>query len=229
MEKNLLVRDLFKKYQKYYIPMLFVFVVVIFALFILFNNLANIAINTTGTTDANVISSIKYDFIGVQLLRFITFLLACVLPIILALIMGTYSSKQEVDKSNIGGSQLFSTRIVTGSLFILIPFLINLLIYFILNISGFFGSFYNSSMGQMLIMTIFGLVLSMLAFLLICTINIALRNRIVDSLLTLAIVLFITHVFYNYSINPIILIIIIVFVWLALLFLGYSMSKSKNR
>ena len=149
--------------------------------------------------------------------------------IILALIMGTYSSKQEVDKSNIGGSQLFSTRIVTGSLFILIPFLINLLIYFILNISGFFGSFYNSSMGQMLIMTIFGLVLSMLAFLLICTINIALKNRIVDSLLTLAIVLFITHVFYNYSINPIILIVIIVFVWLALLFLGYSMSKKKDR
>lgn len=228
MEKNLLVKDLFKKYQKYYIPTLFVFVVIIFALFILFNNLANIAINTTKTTDASIISSIKYDFIGVQLLQFITFLLAGVLPIILALIMGTYSSKQEINKSNIGGSQLFSTRIITGSLFILIPFLINLLVYFILNISGFFGSFYNSAMGQMLVMTIFGLVLSMLAFLLICTINIALKNRIVDSLLTLAIVLFITHIFYQYSINPIILIIIIVFVWLALLFLGYSMSRVKE-
>lgn len=228
MEKNLLVKDLFKKYQKYYIPTLFVFVVIIFALFILFNNLANIAINTTKTTDASIISSIKYDFIGVQLLQFITFLLAGVLPIILALIMGTYSSKQEINKSNIGGSQLFSTRIITGSLFILIPFLINLLVYFILNISGFFGSFYNSAMGQMLVMTIFGLVLSMLAFLLICTINIALKNRIVDSLLTLAIVLFITHIFYQYSINPIILIIIILFVWLALLFLGYSMSRVKE-
>lgn len=228
MEKNLLVKDLFKKYQKYYIPTLFVFVVIIFALFILFNNLANIAINTTGTTDASVISSIKYDFIGVQLLHFITFLLAGVLPIILALIMGTYSSKQEINKKNIGGSQLFSTRIITGSLFILIPFLINLLVYFILNISGFFGSYYNSAMGQMLVMTIFGLVLSMLAFLLICTINIALKNRIIDSLLTLAIVLFITHIFYQYSINPILLIVIIVFVWLALLFLGYSMSKGKE-
>ena len=228
MEKNLLVKDLFKKYQKYYIPTLFVFVVIIFALFILFNNLANIAINTTKTTDASIISSIKYDFIGVQLLQFITFLLAGVLPVILALIMGTYSSKQEINKSNIGGSQLFSTRIITGSLFILIPFLINLLVYFILNISGFFGSFYNSAMGQMLVMTIFGLVLSMLAFLLICTINIALKNRIVDSLLTLAIVLFITHIFYQYSINPIILIIIILFVWLALLFLGYSMSRVKE-
>lgn len=228
MEKNLLIKDLFKKYQKYYIPVLFVFVVIIFSLFILFNNLANIAIDTTGTTDASVISSIKYDFIGIQLLHFITFLLACVLPIILALIMGTYNSKQEINKSNIGGSQLFSTRIITGSLFILLPFLINLLVYFILNISGFFGSYYDSAVGQMLIMTIFGLVLSMLAFLLICTINIALKNRIVDSLLTLAIVLFITHIFYHYSINPIILIIIIVFVWLALLFLGYSMSKVKE-
>lgn len=228
MEKNLLIKDLFKKYQKYYIPTLFVFVVVVFALFILFNNLANIAISTTGTTDESVISSIKYDFIGVQLLNFITFLLACVLPIILALIMGTYSSKQNINKNNIGGSQLFSTRVITGTLFILIPFLINLLIYFILNISGFFGSYYNSAVGQMLIMTIFGLVLSMLAFLLICTINIALKNRIIDSLLTLAIVLFITHIFYHYSINPIILILIIVFVWLALLFLGYSMSKVKE-
>ncbi len=228
MEKEVFVKDLLKKYQKYYIPMLFIFVVAVFALFILFNNLANTAIVTTGATDVDVISYIRYNFIGVQLLNFITFLLACVLPIILALLMGNYSTKQKVDNNNIGANHLFSTNVIAGTLFIVIPFLMNLLIYFILNVSGFFGTYYHQAVGQMLLMTIFGFVLSMLAFLLMCTINLSLKNRIVDSLLTLALVLFITHIFYNYGINPYILIAIIVFVWAALLCLGYSMSKTKK-
>ena len=228
MEDNLLNKDLFKSYSKYCLPVLFLILVILVSLLLGFNNIVTNIINYSSITDVQKISDIKYDFIGEQLLNFNTFILACVLPIVIALLMGTYSKNNKVTAS-ISNHQIFSTNIMTGMLYIILPFLANAISYIILIWSGFFGYHQNDIIMHLLLMTIFGIVLSMLTFILISTINIALKNPIIDSLLTLAIAIFVIHVFYSLPINPIFLIFIIFFVWLALVYLSYTLTNKKKK
>lgn len=227
MEDNLLNKDLFKSYSKYCLPVLFLIIVILVALLLGFNNITTNLISYSSITDAQQISDIRYEFIGEQLLNFNTFILSCVLPIVIALLMGTYSKNNKVT-ATIKNHQIFSTNIMTGTLYIVLPFLANVISYIILLWSGFFGYHQSDALTHLLLMTVFGIALSMLTFILISMINIALKNPIIDSLLTLAIAVFVIHVFYSLPINPIFLIFIIFFVWLALLYLSYTLTTKKK-
>ena len=228
MENNLLNKDLFKGYSKCCLPVLFLIIVIIVSLLLGFNNIVANIISMSSTADIQQISDIKYDFIGEQLLNFNTFILACILPIVIALLMSTYSKNSKIS-STISSHQMFSTNIMTGTLYIVLPFLANAIMYFILIWSGFFGYHQNDIIAHVVLMTIFGIVLSMLTFILISTISIALKNPVIDSLLTLAIAIFVTHIFYALPIKPILLIFIIFFVWLALVYVAYSLTNKKNQ
>lgn len=227
MEDNLLNKDLFKIYSKCCLPVLFLIIIMLVSLLLGFNNIVTNIISYSSITDASKISDIKYDFIGEQLLNFNTFMMACILPIVISLLMGTYSKNNKVTAS-IRNHQIFSTNIMTGTLYIILPFLANAILYSILIWSGFFTYHQHDVIMHLLLMTIFGIVLSMLTFILISTINIALKNSIIDALLTLAIALFVTHIFYSLPINPIFLIVIIFVVWLALVYLSYTLTNKKK-
>ena len=144
--------------------------------------------------------------------------------------MGTYekSSKSKKEELSVEHNELFSNRLVAGSLYITLPFLANAFIYILLVWTNYFGTMQSEILIKLLMMTIFGIALSLLTFMLMTIINMALKNATIDALLTLGIVLFVVHVFYYMPINPIFLIAIVIFVWLALIYLGNSLSKKTK-
>ena len=229
MDERLLSRDLFKNYSKYCYPILFSILVLLIVLVISFcNSSAGLITPNTSIEDA---SNIKYSLVGVQALNFSTFILACILPIGLALIMASYEKidKHTISEHSITNKEVFSSKIISGSLFIVLPFLANVIIYMILIISGYFGNAENNMLTHLVELTIFGIVMSLLTFMLITVINLSIKNPIIDSLITLAIALVITAIFYNSSIPIYLLIAIIFFVWLALIYLGYTMNKQIKK
>lgn len=229
MDKKLLDKDLFKSYAKYCYPVLFLALALIVMLFVSFNNLSMSTINSLSTYDLEKVADIKLEFLGNQLLNFITFILSCAIPIVIALLLGTADkSKKAKDKdTTVEKNKVLTAKLVYGSVFILLPFIANIIMYSILICSGFFGAFQGEILLKLVVMTLFGIALSMLTFMLITTIDMALKNAVIDSLLTLAIALFVIHVFYYYPINPAFLIAIIVFVWLALIYLAKTASKKE--
>lgn len=229
MDERLLSRNILKEYSKYYFPILFFAVILLIVLMISFSNLS--ASIVSPSTGQNMISEIRYEFVGVQALNFSTFILACVLPISIALIMGTYEKNNKAklnEELAIGDKNLLASKIISGSLFVILPFLANVILYFILIISGFFSTATTDTLVHMLVMNFLGIAMGLLTFMLITIINMSIKNSVIDSLLTLAITLFVTHVFYHTSIPVILIIAIIFFVWLALIYLGYSMNKKEK-
>ena len=226
MDEGLLNKDLFKNYSKYCYPILFFVIVLLIVLLVSFNNLAGNVITSTANGDLAKISEIKYNFIGVQLLNFTTFILGCVLPIIIALVMCNYDKNSKTNNIN---DNMFSNKIISGALFIILPFLANTIMYMILIWAGFFGDLQTAVIEKLVSATVLGFAMSMLTFLLITIINISIKNPVVDSLLTLAIVLFVTQTFRFTSIPTVFLVFIIVFVWLALLYLGNTIYKRDKK
>lgn len=229
MDKKILDKDLFKSYSKYCYPVLFLALALIVMLFVSFNSLSMSTINSLSSYDLEKMADIKFEFLGVQLLNFITFILSCAIPIVIALLLGTADKNKKIKENEptIEKNKVLTAKLVYGSVFIILPFLANIVIYSILICSGFFGTFQGAMILKLVVMTLFGIALSLLTFMLITTIDMALKNAVIDSLLTLAIALFVIHIFYYYPINPAFLIAIIVFVWLALIYLAKTASKKE--
>lgn len=228
MDEKKLSKNFFKTYAKYCYPVLFFVLVVMVVLMISYNNLAQNVILSLNAVDLDEISRINTEFIGNQLLSFNIFIFACVVPIIIALLMSTYDKNSEV-KEEASTTELFTSKTIAGSLFIILPFLANAIMFTILLLGGFFGSYQSEMIIRLVTTTLFGLALSMLTFMLITIINISIKNPVIDSLLTLAITLFVVQLFFK-SIIPIwLLIAIIIVVWLALTYFAYSISKKKTK
>lgn len=229
MDERLLSRDLFKNYSRYCYPILFSILVLIIVVIVSFCNLSTGLISPdTNIEDA---SNKKYSLVGIQALNFSTFILTCILPIGLALVMASYerTDKHTISEHSITNKEVFSSKIISGALFIILPFLANVIIYMVLIISGYFGTAENNMLAHLIELTIFGIVMSLLTFMLITIINLSIKNPVIDSLITLSIALIVTVIFYNNAIPIHLLIAIIFFVWLALVYLGYSMNKQIKK
>lgn len=230
MSFNLISKTLCKNYSKYCLPILFFIIVLIVVLFLSYNNMSTDIINTLNNDNLEMISEIRFDFVGSQLLNFVTFLLACILPVFISLIMGTYekSSNTKISELSINQKELFTTRTIIGSIFIIIPFIVNALLYVYLFQFDFFGSLQGNMISKLVTITIFGVMLSMLSFMLMTIINIALKNSIIDAIITLAVTIFIVQVFNSHVIKPFALILIILFIWFALAYWAYNLNKNNE-
>lgn len=230
MGDKFLSRNLYKNYSKYCYPIVFFVIILISTLMLSYNGLAEGVITNLSNPDANQIYDINYTFIGVQLLHLLTFILACVVPIIIALVMNTYEkSNKSTDKELAANyNEILTSKLISGALFIVLPFLANALLYIVLIWANFFGTHQNEMITTLILTTIFGLAMSLLTFILLIIINMAFKNPVIDSLLTLAIALLVMEIFYHFPISPVFLIVIIVFVWIALVYLGYSIGKKQK-
>lgn len=228
MDERIVSKNLFKTYAKYCYPVIFFVLIVMVVLMISYNNLAQTVILSIGAISPEQTSQINYEFIGNQLLNFTTFIFSCVVPIVIALLMSNYERNAKFDEKEISAIDLFTSKTIAGSLFIIIPFLANAIMFMILIWGGFFGIFQNDIILKLVLTTLFGLALSMLTFMLITIINISIKNPIIDSLLTLAIALFVMQLFFKGIIPIAVLITVIVFVWIALTYFAYTLYKKKS-
>ena len=230
MGDKLLSRNLYKSYSKYCYPIIFFVIVLIATLMLSYNNLVGQILVTIGNPTANQVFDLNYTFIGGQLLNLLTFILACVVPIIIALIMNTYEKNNKATDKELSAqyNDILTSKLISGALFIVLPFLANVLLYIVLVWANFFGPHQSEMLSALILTTIFGLAMALLTFTLLIIINMAFKNPVIDSLLTLAIALIVMEMFYHLTISPVFLIVIIVFVWLALVYLGYSIGKKKQ-